>query len=78
MDIVNVHQAKTHLSRLLERAAQGEEVIIGRNGKPVARLVPYRAQRRAPGRLKGKIVIGDDFDDPLPSPIAEAFGTDPA
>lgn len=64
-EIVNVHQAKTHLSRLLDRAAQGEEIIIARSGKPVAKLVPYRP-RRAPrklGRWKGQGWIAPDFDE---------------
>jgi len=75
MDQFNVHEAKTHLSRLLDRVESGEEVVIAKNGRPVARLVPMQAPRRVPGRLKGKIWIGDDFDAPLPSDVAEAFGT---
>ena len=72
--LVNVHEAKTHLSRLLERVANGEEIIIGKAGKPVARLVPYRpaSQPREPGALRGRIWIADDFDEIDPS-IAEAF-----
>lgn len=61
-EIVNVHAAKTHLSRLLERVEAGEEVIIGRAGRPVARLVPYTRPPRVFGRLKGQIVIHGDFD----------------
>lgn len=63
-EIVNVHVAKTHLSRLLERAEAGEEIVIGRAGKPVAKLVPYVIPRpkRVFGRLKGQIVIRGDFD----------------
>ncbi len=62
--VVNVHEAKTHLSRLLEQVAQGEEVIIGKAGKPVAKLVPYLPQRepRKPGALKGQIWMADDWD----------------
>ncbi len=62
--VVNVHAAKTHLSRLLERAEAGEEIVIGRAGKPIAKLVPYRPARpkRVFGRLKGQIVIHGDFD----------------
>ena len=71
---VNVHEAKTHLSRLLERVAAGEEIIIAKNGSPVARLVAVSALRRRPGRLKGKIRIRKDFDAPLPREIATAFG----
>jgi prevent-host-death family protein len=63
--MVNVHEAKTHLSKLLERVAAGEEVVIGKAGKPVARLVRYEQARprRVPGRLKGKIWIAPDFDE---------------
>jgi prevent-host-death family protein len=62
--IVNVHEAKTHLSRLLERVAAGEEVIIGKAGRPVARLVPYvgAAEPRTPGRWRNRVRIADDFD----------------
>jgi prevent-host-death family protein len=62
--IINVHAAKTNLSRLLERAEAGEEIVIGRAGKPVAKLVPYVPERpkRVFGRLKGQIVIHGDFD----------------
>jgi len=63
-EIINVHAAKTQLSRLLERAEAGEEIIIGRAGKPIAKLVPYVVERpkRVFGRLKGQIVIHGDFD----------------
>jgi len=63
-EIVNVHAAKTQLSRLLERAEAGEEIVIGRAGKPIAKLVPYVVERpkRVFGRLKGQIVIHGDFD----------------
>lgn len=65
---VGVHEAKTHLSRLLERVRCGEEIIITSSGTPVARLVPFEQPRkpRVPGRDAGKIVIMPDFDDPLP------------
>ena len=71
----NVHEAKTHLSRLLERVAAGEEIVIARAGKPVARLVPLKPERqpRQPGSLAGKIWIAEDFDEPLPETIAAAF-----
>ena len=61
---VNVHDAKTHLSKLLERAEAGEEIVIARAGRPVARLVPYGSDRpkRVFGRLRGQIVVRDDFD----------------
>ncbi len=63
-EIVNMHQAKTTLSRLVERALAGEDVIIGRNGKPLVRLVPVpkKAEPRVPGRLKGQIWISPDFE----------------
>jgi prevent-host-death family protein len=63
-ETINVHEAKTHLSRLLERAEAGEEIVIARAGRPVARLVPYANDRpkRVFGRLRGQIVIHDDFD----------------
>jgi prevent-host-death family protein len=62
--IINIHEAKTHLSRLVERAAAGEEVIIGKAGRPMARLVPYKesGQRRTPGRWKKRVKIAADFD----------------
>ena len=67
MVVVNVHQAKTHLSRLLARAEAGEEVVIARRGTPVAQLVACKPRKkRRPGRLKGKVVITDAFFDPLP------------
>ena len=74
-NVLNIHQAKTHLSRLVDRAAAGEEIIIARAGKPVARLGPLAAnqKRRRPGLLKGKIKIAKDFDAPLPRELVEAF-----
>ena len=64
---VNIHEAKTHLSRLVERVEAGEEITLARAGRPVARLVPYRARRepRRPGIWKGRVRIGPDFDEPL-------------
>lgn len=73
MEQVNVHQAKTHLSRLLERVVEGEEIVIAKSGRPVARLVPIPSEPRRPGRLKGKIRMAEDFDAPLPEEIAAAF-----
>jgi prevent-host-death family protein len=72
---VNVHQAKTHLSKLLERVAAGEEVVIARAGRPVARLVPARErpQERTPGTAAGKVWIFPEFDAPLPDEILEEF-----
>ena len=76
MKKVNIHEAKTHLSRLVEDVAAGEEVIIAKAGKPVARLVPFEkpAQPRTPGALKGRIRIAEDFDAPLPHEIGDALG----
>ena len=63
MFVVNVHEAKTHLSRLLDRAARGEEIVIARAGKPVARLVPLEDRPpRIFGILEGQVWVGDDFD----------------
>jgi prevent-host-death family protein len=72
---VNIHEAKTHLSRLLRRVAAGEEIVISHAGKPVARLVPA-AQPKLPrelGKDRGKIWIADDFDAPLPPEIQAYF-----
>lgn len=62
--IVNIHEAKTHLSRLVERVEAGEEVVIARAGRPVARLVPFRAriQPRTPGLWRGQVHLAADFD----------------
>ena len=75
MQIANIHEAKSQLSKLVERALEGEEIIIARAGKPVVRLVPVRqsdAPRRG-GQWKGKVRIAEDFDE-LPADIARAFG----
>jgi prevent-host-death family protein len=71
----NISEAKANLSALIEAVQAGEEVIIGKAGKPVARLVRYQGATapRQPGALKGQIQIADDFDE-LPDDIAEAFG----
>ena len=62
---VNIHDAKTHFSRLIERVEQGEEITIARGGRPVARLVPLRTrtQPRRPGAWRGRVRIADDFDE---------------
>jgi prevent-host-death family protein len=72
---VNVYEAKTHLSRLLERVVAGEEIVIARAGRPVARLVPVsrRIEPRVPGSWRGRVRIAAGFDDELPDEIAEAF-----
>jgi prevent-host-death family protein len=72
---VNVHEAKTHLSRLLRRVAAGEEIVIQRAGTPVARLVPYvpKATRRILGGDADQVRIADDFDAPLPEDLLADF-----
>jgi prevent-host-death family protein len=74
MYITNITEVKAHFSALIEKVPAGEEIIIGKSGKPVAKLVRYerREESRQPGTLKGKIKIADDFDE-LPDDIAEAF-----
>jgi prevent-host-death family protein len=66
---VNIHEAKTHLSRLLERAHAGEEIVIAKSGQPYARLVPLDTRRpeRRPGTLKGKVMVTEAFFEPLPA-----------
>lgn len=72
---VNVHEAKTQFSRLLARVESGEEIIIAKAGKPIARLVPIaeKPNQRIAGSAKGKVVIASDFDAPLPESIIKAF-----
>jgi len=75
MDTVNLYEAKTNLSSLVERAAAGEEIVIAKAGRPMARLVPL-ARRTTPrplGLLEGQVWVGPDFDDPLPEEIQAAF-----
>ena len=73
--IVNVHEAKTQLSQLLQRISMGEEVVIARAGKPVARLVPIAAKpmRRVAGSAQGQVWMASDFDAPLPDELLAAF-----
>jgi len=75
MRTVNIHAAKTHLSRLVEDAAAGEEIIIAKSGKPLARLCPLGARpgKRKLGILEGKLRIPEDFDAPLPDEVLDAF-----
>ncbi len=75
---VNLYEAKTQLSRLVERAAQGEEIVIAKAGKPKARLVPLRATKkpRQPANLLGITFLAEDFDEPLPPQIQKAFEDD--
>ena len=72
---VNIHEAKTHLSRLLQRVVAGEEVIIAKSGAPIARLVPFASEVhvRTPGSAKGLISISPDFGADLPDEILAAF-----
>ena len=72
---VNIHEAKTHLSRLLQRVIAGEEIVIAKSGQPVARLVPFAKapKQRVPGSAKGKVWIASDFDAPLPDDLLKAF-----
>ncbi|HYC55985.1 MAG TPA: type II toxin-antitoxin system Phd/YefM family antitoxin [Candidatus Binatia bacterium] len=72
---VNVHEAKTHLSRLLAQVESGEEVVISRAGKPIARLVPVDspAGPRVLGRDKGSLFVSDDFDEPLSVDVLSEF-----
>ena len=77
METVNVHEAKTHLSRLLAQVEAGEEVIIARNGKPVARLVAVQKRgKRQPDTMKGLIKFDDRFFDPLPEEELAAWEGD--
>lgn len=75
MSTVNIHEAKTHFSKLVDAAMRGEETIIAKAGKPAARLVPIKPVKsaRKPGFLKGKIKIAADFDAPLPDDLLDAF-----
>jgi prevent-host-death family protein len=75
MKLVNIHQAKTELSKLVERAESGEEIVIARAGKPAAKLVPLTRVRgrRKLGLLDGKFRIPDDFNAPLPDSVIRAF-----
>lgn len=75
MDTINLYEAKTHLSELVERAAQGEEIIIAKAGRPLARLVPFtrRSALRPLGLFAGQVEMGADFDDPLPDGFQQPF-----
>ncbi len=76
---VNTHEAKTQLSQLIERAAAGEEIVIAKAGKPMARLVPYRERRgpRTPGLWRGRVHLAPDFDQ-TPAEVIAAFEGDGA
>jgi prevent-host-death family protein len=74
-ETVSLYEAKTHLSRLIERAAAGEEIVIAKSGRPRARLVPLEdtRARRVPGRGKGQWRVRKDFDAPLPDEVTRGF-----
>jgi prevent-host-death family protein len=78
VSVVNVHEAKTHLSRLLERVSAGEEIVIAKAGRPVAKLVPYveSEEPRKMGGWKGRVWIADDFDELPPDLLAAFYGED--
>lgn len=75
MHMVNIHQAKTNFSKLVDAVMQGEEIIIAKAGKPAAKLVPITSikAKRKPGALRGKIKISKDFNAPLPDDILDQF-----
>jgi prevent-host-death family protein len=73
--VINLYEAKSKLSSLVERAAAGEEIIIAKAGRPRARLVPFSTERqpREPGGWEGRVWIADDFDEPLPPDVLREF-----
>ena len=75
MTTFNVHEAKTHFSKILDRVSAGEEIIIAKAGRPVARLVPLEAKGKArvPGTYAGRILITDDFEAPMPDDVLDDF-----
>jgi len=75
MRAVNIHEAKTHLSRLIERVLRGEEIVLARAGRPVAKIIPLRPSvgRRLPGSARGRIAVASDFDAPLPKELRKSF-----
>jgi prevent-host-death family protein len=77
MEAVNVHDAKTHFSKLIDRVSKGEEITIARAGRPVARLVPLppTIDRRMPGTARGKVQMASDFDEPLPEGVLREFSS---
>lgn len=76
METVNLYEAKTQLSKLVDRAAAGEEIVIAKAGRPLARLVPMsrRTEQRPLGLLRGRVLVAPNFDDPLPDDLGDAFG----
>ena len=76
MDMVNIYDAKTRLSQLVDAAAAGEDVVVARNGKPLVRITRLRPAKQAItfGLLKGQLLVPDDFDAPLPDEVLATFG----
>jgi prevent-host-death family protein len=71
---INVHDAKTNFSRLLSRVEGGEEIIIAKAGKPVARIVPFgKKKKRAPGTARGRVMVKKEFFEPLPKSVLQEF-----
>ena len=75
MTILNIHEAKTHFSKLIERVNAGEEIVVARAGQPMVMLIPFRKSKkeRKPGSAKGQITLSADFDAPLPEKIMKYF-----
>ena len=75
MKISNIHEAKSQLSKLIESALAGEEIVIAKAGKPLVKLIPYQEdkQPRTPGGWEGKVIMRDDFDDELSTDILQGF-----
>lgn len=75
METVNIYDAKTHLSKLVDKAASGEDVVVSRNGKPLVRITRLEPPKRRIrfGLLRGKLVVPEDFDAPLPDEVLAAF-----
>ncbi|MFM8453943.1 MAG: type II toxin-antitoxin system Phd/YefM family antitoxin [Gammaproteobacteria bacterium] len=75
MTLVNIHDAKTNFSKLINHALAGEDVVIAKGGKPLVRLVPYTEgiSKRQGDKLRGVLFVPDDFDDPLPSEVLNLF-----
>ena len=75
MHTINIHEAKTHLSRLVDRVVAGEEVVIAKAGKPMAKLIPFitATKKRKLGLLAGKLPVTEDFDAPLPDEVLASF-----
>lgn len=74
MQTVNMHEAKTHLSKLIKSVAAGEEITIARSGQPVAKLIPFaKSKKRTLGQLEGQLKVSEQFDAPLPADLLAEF-----